>query len=549
MREFGAMHLRGMSARPRRSALAGALVAALLAATCAPPVEEVERDLAYLGISDLQRLMERGELTAVELVDFFERRIAAIDRAGPELNSILELNPEARSIAAALDRERRAAGPRGPLHGIPVVLKGNIDTGDRMATSAGSLALADHHAPDDAFHVAALRQAGAVILAKANLSEWANFRSTRSSSGWSGLGGQTRNPYVLDRNPCGSSSGSAVAVAAGLAPLAVGTETDGSIVCPAGVNGVIGIKPTVGLVSRDGIVPISHTQDTAGAMARSVADAALLLGAMSAIDPDDPEAASHPGPRDYAAALDPQSLSGAVIGVWRGYGGASRAPRVAARLDAVVARLEELGARVVDPVDFGIPEGAGDAEWEVLQYEFKTDLERYLADAGVDPAVDTLAELVEFNRTNAATSMPWFGQEVFELSVAKGPLTEPAYLAALEASRDAMRRAIDAAMDDAGLDAIVAPTNGPAWTTDWVNGDRYSTGSSSPAAVSGYPAITLPMGRIHGLPVGISLFGRAWSEPELLGYAFALEQRLAAWRAPEFRRTPEPGKQPPTDSP
>lgn len=520
--------------------LAAALGAVLLLSGCpSQPIEE-ERELAYLSVGELQDLMARGELTAVELVDYFEGRIAAIDADGPELGSILELNPDARTIAAALDRERRQSGPRGPLHGIPVVLKANIDTGDGMATSAGSLALADHHAPDDAFHVAAMRDAGAVILGKANLSEWANFRSTRSSSGWSGLGGQTKNPYVLDRNPCGSSSGSAVAVAAGLAPLAVGTETDGSIVCPAGVNGVVGIKPTVGLVSRDGIVPIAHTQDAAGPIARSVRDAVLLLEAMAAPDSSDPAASDDPGREEYGTALDADALEGATVGIWRGYTGAGRDPRVEALLDEAVSALEELGATVVDPFDFEIPEGAGDGEWEVLKYEFKADLERYLAAAGVDPAVDTLAELVEFNRAHTETSMPWFGQEIFELSAAKGPLTEPDYLEALEASHHAMRRALDAAIEAAGVDVVAAPTNGPAWTTDWVNGDSFSVGSSMPAAVAGYPAITLPMGQVHGLPIGVTLFGRPWSEARLVAYAYALEQALAAWRRPTFRAAPVP---------
>ncbi|MDX1644624.1 MAG: amidase, partial [Thermoanaerobaculia bacterium] len=394
--------------------------------------------------------------------------------------------------------------------------------------------------PDDAFHVAALRDAGAVILAKANLSEWANFRSTRSSSGWSGLGGQTKNPYVLDRNPCGSSSGSAVAVAAGLAPLAVGTETDGSIVCPAGVNGIVGIKPTVGLVSRDGIIPIAHTQDTAGPMARSVRDAVLLLEAMAAPDPSDPAASDHPERVEYRAVLDADALEGATAGIWRGYTGAGRDPRVEALLDEVVSVLDGLGATLVDPFDFEVPEGADDGEWEVLKYEFKADLERYLADSGVDPSVDTLAELVEFNRAHAETSMPWFGQEIFEMSAAKGSLTEPEYLEALEASHHAMRRTFDAALRASGVDVVVAPTNGPAWTTDWVNGDSFSVGSSMPAAVAGYPAITLPMGRIHGLPIGVSLVGRPWSEARLAAYAYALEQTLSAWRRPAFRDTPVP---------
>ena len=524
--------------------VAWATAGALWTAACTPAPQESELGLAYLSVAELQELMERGELSSVELVSFLEQRIAELDAAGPELRSIIELNPEAEAIAAALDRERRETGSRGPLHGIPMVLKANIDTGDGMATTAGSLALAGRRAPDDAFHVGGLREAGVVILGKTNLSEWANFRSTRSTSGWSGIGGQVRNPYVLDRSPCGSSSGSAVAVAAGLSVLAVGTETDGSIICPSAINGIVGIKPTVGLVSRDGIIPIAHTQDTAGPMARSVRDAALLLAAMSVPDESDAASAGHPGRRDYTASLDPKALQGATIGVWRGYRGVSKSPRVAALFDNAVTRLGELGATVIDPVDFELPVDSGDAEMEVLLYEFKADLERYLAAGGVDTEVDTLSELIEFNRTHSDVSMPWFGQEIFERSAARGPLTEPAYLEALEASHIAMRRAIDEAMDAAGLDAIIAPSNGPAWVIDQVNGDRYSVGSSSAAAVSGYPTITLPVGQIQGLPIGVSLFGRAWSEPRLIGYAYALERGLAPWREPEFRDAPKSGREP-----
>jgi amidase len=491
-------------------------------------------DLAYLDIATLQQRMESGGLTSVELVRFHLQRIEQLDRNGPDLRSIIEINPEAEAIAQALDRERAESGARGPLHGIPVVLKANIDTGDQMATTAGSLALAGRRAADDAFHVAGIREAGAIILGKANLSEWANFRSTRSSSGWSGIGGQVRNPHVLDRSPCGSSSGSGAAVAAGLSVLAVGTETDGSIVCPAGVNGIVGIKPTVGLVSRDGIIPIAHTQDTAGPMARSVRDAALLLAAMATADPQDPASTGHPGTIDPLETLSTEALKGARIGVWRSYDGARRRPRINTLLDQAVGRLEALGATVIDEIALEIPEEAEDGEWEVLQYEFKADLNRYLAEGGVDPSVDTLAELIEFNKANEATSMPWFGQQIFEMSQSKGPLTEPEYLEALEQSHVAVAAAIDALMNSEELDAIVAPTNGPAWTIDWVNGDSFSVSSSSPAAVSGYPAVTLPMGQIHHLPIGISFFGRAYSEARLIGYAYALEQDLAAWREPGF---------------
>ena len=515
--------------------------------SCAPapespstePPAATSDELAYLDIAELQARMDAGELTSAELVAYHLDRIADLDRSGPRLRSIIETNPEAEATAAALDRERQESGPRGPLHGIPLVLKANIDTGDQMATTAGSLALAGHRAPDDAFHVRGLREAGAVILGKANLSEWANFRSTNSTSGWSGIGGQVRNAHVLDRNPCGSSSGSAVAVAAGLTVLAVGTETDGSIVCPAGVNGVVGIKPTVGLVSRDGIIPIAHSQDTAGPMGRTVRDAAHLLNAMAARDENDPAATSHPGHRDYTLAVSEDALGGARIGVWREAAWGERRPRIAALLDRAVDAMKEAGATIVDPVGFEEPEGSGDGEWEVLKSEFRADLEAYLATAGVDPSIDTLAELIEFNRTHAETSMPWFGQEIFEMSLQASSLDDPAYFEALQASKAAMTEAIDAAMAASELDAIVAPTNGPAWPIDWVLGDRFSVGSSSAAAVSGYPSVTLPMGGIKGLPIGLSIFGRAWSEPQLIGYAHALESRLGAWREPEFLATLE----------
>ncbi len=499
------------------------------------------QDLAYLGIDELQRRMQDGSLTAEKLVEFHVDRIVEVDQDGPRLKAVIEVNPDALRIAAELDRERLEQGPRGPLHGIPVLLKANIDTGDQMDTTAGSLALAGHKAPEDAFHVRALREAGMVILGKANLSEWANFRSTRSSSGWSSLGGQTRNPYSLDRNPCGSSSGSAVAVAAGLTVVAVGTETDGSVVCPAGINGIVGIKPTVGLVSRDGIIPIAHTQDTAGPMARSVHDAAILLSAMAAHDPEDAAATDHPGPRDYTRGLTEGALEGARIGVWRSYSGKDE-PRVKEIFDRAVQTLSSLGATVVDPIDLKIPDAAYDAEYEVLLYEFKADLNAYLAAGGVDPAVNTLAELIEFNRQHADQVMPWFGQEIFEAAEGKGPLTDAAYLDALQASHVQISQLIDRVMDEHDLDALVAPTNSPTWTTDLVNGDHWGSGtvsSSSAAAISGYPAVTLPVGNIHGLPIGISLLGRPYSEPELVGYAFALEQRLAAWREPTFRGTVE----------
>ena len=494
----------------------------------APAADDTVADgagaLHYAALSDLQELMQRGELTSERLVRLFLDRIETVDDAGPTLNAIIEVNPDAIEIARELDQERAVGENRGPLHGIPVILKANIDTGDRMATSAGSVALALHRAPDDAFHVAALRAAGVVILGKANLSEWANFRSTRSVSGWSSIGGQTRNPHVLDRNPCGSSSGSAVAVAAGLTALAVGTETNGSIVCPSGTNGVVGIKPTVGLVSRDGIIPIALSQDTAGPMARSVRDAALLLAAMAAPDNADPAARAHPGLRDYLVALDAGALEGARVGVWRQYYGAGSDPRVEAIFDAAIARLGELGAEVVDPIGLEIPEGVREAEFEVLLHEFKDGLNRYLGNAGMEDDRGSLAALIRYNELRAEETMPWFGQEIFEMAESRGPLTDEVYLAGLENSGPALRRLIDAVMEEHELDAIIAPTNSPAWPIDFVAGDNYSISSSRLGAVSGYPAVTLPAGNVHGLPVGVTMFGRPWSEPQLIGYAYALEQ-------------------------
>jgi amidase len=410
------------------------------------------------------------------------------------------------------------------------VLKANIDTGDRLATSAGSLALADHHAPNDAFIVQRLREQGAVILAKTNLSEWANFRSTHSSSGWSSLGGQARNPYDPLRNPCGSSSGSATAVAANLAALAVGTETDGSIICPASINGIVGIKPTVGLVSRDGIIPIAHSQDTAGPMARTVRDAAVLLTALAAKDPSDPAAKDRPDAvMDYAADLDEGALEGRRIGVLRTYSGAGNDARVDAIFEDSIRLLAATGAEIVDPVEIET-EGMGDAEYEVLLYEFKADLNAYLASSGAP--YKSLQEIIAFNNENAETVMPFFGQEIMEAAEAKGPLTEPAYLDALEKSRRMAREGIDDALRAHDLDALIAPSNGPAWMTDHINSDHFSVGSSSYAAVSGYANVTVPAGFIFGLPIGLSFIGPAWSERELIEIAYAFEQATKARRPP-----------------
>jgi len=489
-------------------------------------------DYTEVGIAELHDRMQRGELQSEDLVRWYLDRIEAIDDAGVTLNAVIEVNPDAIAEARSLDQEWRQSGPRGPLHGIPVILKANIDTADAMATSAGSLALAEHLAAQDAFIVRRLRDAGAVILGKANLSEWANFRSTRSSSGWSSVGGQTRNPYDTARNPCGSSSGSAVAVAANLTAVAVGTETDGSVMCPAGTNGVVGIKPTVGLLSRSGIIPIAHTQDTAGPMARTVRDAAILLSAMTGTDPADPASAAAPDPvTDYAAALAADGLQGRRIGVIRSYAGAGSHPDVDAIFEASIDVLRQQGATIVDPVNPDMS-GVGAAESEVLYYEFRADLNRYLADSGA--ALHSLAEIIRFNETHAATVMPFFGQERMLTAVEKGPLTEQAYLDALDASAGQARKRIDAALEENDLDALIAPTNGPAWLTDHVNGDTFRIGSSSYAAVSSYPNITVPAGFVAGLPIGLSFMGAAFSEQSLIGMAYAFEQATLARRPPDL---------------
>ncbi len=504
----------------------------LVLMSCTPGGGPDVADASYVeyDIAALQQAMDDGELTARELVDYYLERIEAIDRSGPELRSIIELNPEAQSIADALDAERAATGPRGPLHGIPVVLKANIDTGDQMATHAGSLAIADHHAADDAALVAQLRDAGAIILAKANLSEWANFRSTRSSSGWSSIGGQTRNPYEPLRNPCGSSAGSAVAVAANLAVLAVGTETDGSIVCPASINGVVGIKPTLGLVSRGGIIPLAHSQDTAGPIARTVRDAALMLTAMSAADPSDPAAADRPESiPDYAADLATDALQGKRIGAIRSYSGAGDNPYVDENFNNAIEVLRTQGAEIIDEIEIDTA-GLNGAEYTVLLYEFKTDLNAYLAAS--DAPLKTLAEIIEFNSANADTVMPFFGQEIMEMAEAKGPLTDQEYLDALEKSKRIARAGIEDTLKEHDLDALVAPTNGPAWMTDYANGDHFGIGSSSLAAVSGYASITVPSGFAYDLPLGLSFIGGPFSEEALIRMAYAYEQATQVRRPP-----------------
>jgi amidase len=496
-------------------------------------------DLEEATVADLQQRMTSGRETARSLVEKYLQRIEAIDRQGPALHSVIETNPDALAIADRLDAERRTRGPRGPLHGIPILLKDNIATADRMMTTAGSLALAGAPAAKDAFIVHQLREAGAVILGKTNLSEWANFRSTHSSSGWSGRGGQTRNPYALDRNPSGSSSGSGTAAAASLCAVAIGTETDGSIVSPSNNNGLVGIKPTIGLVSRSGIVPIAHSQDTAGPMARTVADAAAVLGAMVGVDPADAPTrnSTQKGLRDYSKSLDPNGLKGARIGVVRNrlFGYNAAADRIA---DQAIADMKNQGAVIVDPANIPTLSKFGDSEFEVLLYEFKADLNKYLSALGPSAPVHTLADIIAFNDAHKDQELPYFGQEIMLMAQKKGPLTDPRYLQAL-AKNHRLSRAlgIDAVMTKDRLDALVAPTSGPAWLIDLVNGDSFGGDAASPstvAAVAGYPHITVPAGYFRGLPVGISFFGRAWSEPTLIKLAYAYEQATKHRRPPTF---------------
>lgn len=496
-------------------------------------------ELEELTFAQLADGMADGRWTAQRLTELYLERIAAIDGAGPTLRSVIETNPDALAIAEALDAERAAGRLRGPLHGIPILLKDNIGTADRMQTTAGSNALQGHVPSADSFAAAKLRDAGAILLGKANLSEWANFRSTRSSSGWSARGGQCRNPYVLDRNPCGSSSGSGAATSANLCAGAIGTETDGSIVCPSSANGVVGIKPTIGLVSRTGIVPISHTQDTAGPMTRTVTDAAVLLGALTGIDAADAATARSQGnaQADYSAFLDASRLQGARIGVARDFFGFHEG--VEAVMDTALAALQDAGAELID-ITFANLDALGNAEWQVLQYEFKADIAAYLA--GLPAAAPkTLADLIAWNEANAGIEMPYFRQEIFEQCEARGPLTSPDYIEALATcGRLARDEGIDARMTEHDLVAIIAPTGGPAWTTDLVNGDHFGGGSSTLAAVAGYPAITVPAGHVHGLPVGLSFFGRAWSEPTLIGLAYGFEQATLHRSVPTFRPTLAP---------
>jgi len=526
----------------RSGSLAGA--GALLAESSCRTRREAERatgpvfesfELDELSIAELQKAMESGEYSARRISELYVGRIEQIDRSGPTLRSILEINPDALEIASDLDRERKEKGPRGPLHGIPVVLKDNLDTADQMTTTAGSLALSGSIPPRDSFVAQCLREAGAVILAKANLSEWANFRSTKSSSGWSARGGQCRNPYVLDRNPCGSSSGSAVAVSAQLCTVAIGTETDGSIVCPSHANGVVGLKPTVGLVSRAGIIPISHSQDTAGPITRTVADAALVLDAIAGFDPRDPatEAYSRFAGNRFGLELSSEGLKGARIGIARQFFGFH--DQVDKLMEAAILEMRSLGAQVIDPSDIPTRGEFGDSEFTVMLYEFKANLNAYLKALGPAAPVRSLEDIVEFNVQHSDAEMQFFGQEIFLEALKKGPLTSKEYQNALERNhRLARTEGIDFVLDRDRLDAIVAPTGGPAWKTDLINGDPSSGGSSGFAAVAGYPNVTVPLGFIKGLPVGISFFGRAWSEASLLKFAYAFEQATESRAKPKF---------------
>jgi len=501
-----------------RRALLGSLALAA-GALASPPAFELEE----ADMRQLQKRMSEGSLTARSLTAQYLERIEAIDRRGPALNSVIELNPDALSIAASLDAERLAKGARGPLHGIPILIKDNIDTADRMMTTAGSLALEGSIAQRDAFVAGRLRAAGAVLLGKTNLSEWANFRSSHSTSGWSGRGGLTRNPYALDRNPCGSSSGSGAAVSANLCTVAIGTETDGSIVCPSSANGIVGIKPTVGLVRAAGIVPIAHSQDTAGPMARTVADAALLLGALAGVD--------------YTPSLDANGLRGARIGVARdkffGFN-----DKVDELMEAALREMQRRGAEIVDPADIPTAGKFDDSETEVLLYEFKADLNAYLAALGPKAPVHSMQEVIDFNERHRDKEMPYFGQDLMIKAQAKGPLTSQPYLEALEKDHKLARtEGIDAVMNKNRLDALVAPTAGPAWCTDLINGDHAAGGSSTPAAVAGYPNINVPAGYVWGLPVGISFFGAAHSEALLIKLAYAFEQATRHRRPPRFSAT------------
>ncbi len=492
------------------------------------------------SIAEMQAAMAAGELTARRLTELYIERIEEIDQSGPTIRSVLQINPDVFAIADELDQERKEKGPRGPLHGIPILLKDNIATADRMETTAGSLALLGSRVPRDAFVAQQLRRAGAVLLGKTNMSEWANFRSTASSSGWSGRGGQALNPYMLDRSPCGSSSGSASATAANLTAAAVGTETDGSILCPASINGIVGIKPTVGLTSRSGVIPIAHSQDTIGSFGRTVADAAILLGSMTGVDPRDPATAASAGKfyADYRQFLDANGLHGARIGIARQkyFGYSSKTDAIA---DAAIERMRELGAEIIDPADIPTAQQIASSKLEqtVLQFEFKADLNRYLSELDSSP-VRTLSDIIAFNNEHANEELHYFGQELLLQAEASGSLSDSTYLQALDENHHLSRQeGIDAVMDKYHLDALVMPSSAPAWCIDLVNGDHHLGGSSQPAALAGYPAISVPAGFAFELPIGITFMGRAFSEPTLLKLAYAYEQGTKARHKPTFLPT------------
>jgi amidase len=498
-------------------------------------------EFSEITISDLQKAMERGHETAVSIAGKYLKRIEETNHRGPNLGAVIEINPDALSLARNLDRERKAKGTRGPLHGIPVLIKDNIDTHDKMMTTAGSLALLGSIAPRDSFVAQKLREAGAVILGKTNLSEWANFRGEHSTSGWSGRGGVTKNPYVLDRNPSGSSSGSACAVSANLCAVAIGTETDGSIVSPSSACGIVGLKPTVGLISRSGIIPISRSQDTAGPMARTVRDAAILLGVLTGVDPRDSatQVTRDPLPGDYTKFLDADGLRGVRLGVAVEF--FRHTHKAAPGFTQALEEMKRLGATLFefkDRLGHSEESDAGDSEGEVLHYEFKAGINEYLASLGPDAPMRTLEDLITFNEKHKESELQYFGQEEFLASQSKGPLTDKAYVDAVEKCRRSYRDAgIDAIMGKYQLDAIIAPAGGPAGVTDLLYGDRDIGGSSSPAAVAGYPNITVPAGQVLGLPIGLSFFGRAYSEPTLLKIAYAFERGTKARFAPGFLPT------------
>lgn len=525
------------------SLLASAAVSTPLLITCKPEkraktesnLQDYSFRLNELTIPQIAEGLKSGQYSSEDIVNLYLERIQKIDKGGPALNSIIELNPDAVSIARQLDGERKSGKLRGPLHGIPIVIKDNIDTADKMATSAGSLALANNHAAKDAFIVTQLRNAGAIILGKTNLSEWANFRSTRSSSGWSGRGGQTRNPYMLNRNPCGSSSGTAVAVAANLCAAGIGTETDGSIVCPSSVNGIVGIKPTVGLCSRSGIIPISQSQDTAGPMTRTVTDAAILLGVIAGKDNSDAATMESEGKgyTDYTQFLVADGLKNARVGIARNFFGFHE--KVDALMEDVIKILTDAGARLIDPANIEFVRECNEAEFQVLQYEFKDGLNKYLSATNGQSTVKSLEELIKFNNDHADEELRYFGQEILIDSQKKGDLTDGRYLQALANTKKYARElGIDSIMKRRSLDVIVAPTGGPAWVTDLINGDHYIGGSSTPAACAGYPSITVPAGFVEGLPIGVTFIGAAWSEAKLIKYAFAFEQATKHRKSPEF---------------